>query len=118
MRIQITQPVDVRLEGIVKTLAASAELSLPDDKAKKLIDAGYAVPSKSTPADYRALVADFGERDPGGDCWPWIQRHCFELWRRHREAFKEGDFTAARETFAQMVEVWKSRDVQPALMAA
>lgn len=114
MHIQIIKPVEVRHEGTVKTLAAWVELSLPDDKAKKLIDAGYAVRSKSTPADYRALIADFGERDPGGDCWPWNQRHYPELWRRHREAFKAGDFTAARETFAQMVAAWEGL----ALMAA
>lgn len=118
MRIQIVKPVDVRFEGVVKTLATRAELNLPDDKAKKLIDAGYAVLYKSTHADYGALIADFGERDPGGNCWPWIQSHYPELWRRHREAFKDGDFTAARETFAQMIEAWESRDVQPALLAA
>lgn len=42
MNIWIIKTCDVKLDGTVKTLQDGTLLDLPDDKAQRLIDAGYA----------------------------------------------------------------------------
>lgn len=108
MDVTITKPCDVRLDGVVKVLAAWTRLNLPDDKARKLIDAGFA--EQTDPAEeVRALVKEFGDRSPGGDCWNWIKSHQGELWRSHMAAFRKGNLSVALETFNQMIHAWEHR---------
>ena len=119
MEIQILKNCNVRLEGTMRALQAWSRLHLPDDKAKKLIDAGYAESAQPTAEGCRVIVADFGERDPGGECWPWIQENHAGLWEKHRQAMKNNDLAAARRTFDEMVTCWHGRQIsQPMLKAA
>lgn len=120
MKLRIIKNCDVKLDGIVKMYQAGALLNLPDDKAKKLINAECAEPYAPTAEDYRQLVAYFGEQDPRGDCWPFIKLHHADLWTRHRQAFKAGDLDQARGSYDEMIAAWTNRDkaVQPELLAA
>ena len=53
MEITIIKNCDIRLDGVVQSLQSETRMSLPDDKAKKLIDAGYA---KETDKDEDVLA--------------------------------------------------------------
>ncbi len=119
MDVTIIKNCDVRLDGVVKALQAWTRLNLPDDKATKLIDAGYAEPANEAD-EIRAMVQEFGDRSPGGGCWDWINSHRPELWRRHRKAFRQGNHDAARETYNDMLSAWDNRhnQQQPDLLAA
>lgn len=116
MNVTITKPCDIRLDGVVKALQAWTRLNLPDDKAKKLISAGYAEPCQPTADEYRELLAYFGSRDPGGHCWGWVKKHHPDLWQRHRAAFKCGNLETARTTYDEMLGLWSNQ--QPDLLAA
>jgi hypothetical protein len=120
MKLRIIKNCDVKLDGIVKMFQTGALLNLPDDKAKKLTDSGYAEPYVPTAEEYRQLVAYFGEQDPGGGCWTFIKLYHADLWTRHRQAFRAGDLDLARVTYDEMVTAWTNRDkaVQPELLAA
>lgn len=119
MNVTILKSCDVRLDGVVKSLQAWTRLNLPDNKAAKLIDAGYAEPANIAD-EIGALMQEFGDRSPGGSCWDWIKKHKPELWSRHFKAFRQGDQDAARETYNAMISAWEERhdQQQPDLLAA
>lgn len=119
MNVTITKPCDVRLDGTVKALAAWTKLNLPDDKALKLIDAGYAE-SVNITEEARAMAADFGLRDPGADCWNWIKQHLPDVWEKHLLSMRTSDLDTARSTFDLMLSAWEGRHdhQQPDLLAA
>lgn len=100
MNIIISKACEVRLEGSMKTLKAGEKLDLQEIKARRLIDAGYAQPAEDA---YRALIAEFGAKDPGGNCWQWIKTHYADLWLRHQTAFRAGNLALAKATFDEMV---------------
>lgn len=120
MKLRIIKNCDVKLDGIVTMFQAGALLNLPDDKAKKLTDTGYAEPYAPTAEECRQLVAYFGEQDPGGGCWEYIKLHHAGLWTRHRQAFRSGDLDQARATYDEMTTAWatRSKATQPELLAA
>jgi len=109
MNIRILKNCDVRLNGVVKALAAWTELNLPGDKAKKLVDAGFAENCQPTIDDYRKTVAEFARRDPGGDCWEWIKKSLPDVWRTHIKAMLADDITTARLTHNDMLAAWGGR---------
>lgn len=109
MTIRITKSCSIRLNGEVKNLKARETISLPDDKAQRLIAAGYAKAIKPTGDEYRLLCQEISELDPKGDCWNWIQKHHPELWQEHITAFRKGDTTLAGAIFKQMVQTWNAQ---------
>lgn len=119
MNVQIIKPVDIRLNGTMKALQAWTRLHLPPEKAKRLIDAGYAEPCNVT-EEARAMVEEFGSRDPGGDCWNWIKQYLPEVWKDHLLSIRESDLEKARSTFDTMLLAWEGRhdQKQPDLLAA
>lgn len=119
MEVTIIKPCDVRLKGVVRSLQAWTRLNLPADKAKKLIDAGYAESCLPTSEAFQKLLSYFSENDPADGCWQWVQKHLPELWKKHQEAMRSGNLATARESFNAMVTAWNSRcDPQPELMVA
>jgi hypothetical protein len=119
VNIHILKSVDVRLDGVLKALAAHTRLTLPDEKAQKLIDAGFAEQTDAA-EEVRTLVQSFGDRWPGGNSGDWITKHIPEIWRSHMTAFLKGDLSAAKETYNAMLSAWQNRHnhQQPDLVAA
>jgi hypothetical protein len=109
MNVTITKSCNVQLDGVVKSLQAYARLNLPDDKAKKLIDAGFAEPANVT-EEARAMVEEFGLRDPGGECWTWIRQELPDVWRDHLKAMRISDLDKAKATFNEMLSAWERRE--------
>lgn len=109
MNIRILKNCDVRLNGVIKALAAWTELNLPGDKAKKLVDAGFAENCKPTIDDYRKAVTEFARCDPGGDCWEWIKKSLPDLWRNHIKALQADDIATVRLTHNDMLAAWGGR---------
>lgn len=120
MIVRILKPVDVRLDGVVKALAASTQLNLPDDKAQKLVQTGYAEVCQPSIDEFRVLLEKFGEQDPGASCWEYIKQHHADLWKSHLQAYNAGNLDKAKETFDKMLEFWRTniQSGQPALLAA
>jgi hypothetical protein len=107
--IQITKSCSVRLNGEIKPLKAGEIITLPPEKAQKMISAGYAETIPTDTDEYRELCREISELDPKGDCWNWIQKEHPELWREHITAFRSGDIARARATFHQMIEAWTAQ---------
>lgn len=110
MTIKITKSCSVRLNGEVKTLKTGETVTLPREKAQKMISAGYAEAITTDADEYRTLCQEISELDPKGDCWNWIQKHHPELWQEHITAFRKGDIARARATFNQMIETWTAQE--------
>lgn len=108
MRVKIVKACGILLNGETRQAKAGETLTLSDDKARRLIDAGYAHRDKPGVEEYRVLLRELGERDPGGGCWEWIWRQRPELWRAHLRAFRSGDLAEARKGFMEMVEEWEA----------
>lgn len=108
MRTKIIKTCSVRLDGVVKKLEAGKTIFLPDDKSRRLIDAGYAEPV-TIPGinEYRALTRELAERDPKGDCWDWIKQNRPVMWRDFMQIFKGGDLVGARGGFDEIVSAWR-----------
>jgi hypothetical protein len=80
------------------------------------------------------MVADFGDRDPRGGCWQWVQENCLDLWREHMTASREVDqayseqdarniekaVSRAKDTYSSMLQAWEKRNqfIQPSLVSA
>lgn len=109
MTIRIVKSCSVRLNGEVKGLKAGETITLPDDKAQRLIAAGYAEAITTDVEEYQALCREISGLDPKGDCWNWIQKHHPELWQEHITAFRKGDISLARTTFNQMIHAWNAQ---------
>jgi hypothetical protein len=110
--IKITKSCSVRLNGEVKALKAGETITLPREKAQKIISAGYAEVIKPDLEELRRLCGEITERDPKGGCWDWILTHRPELWREHIAAFWNGDLAHARATFNQMIDAWNTDNEQ------
>lgn len=106
MIVSIIKPCSAKLDGIIQSLSTGARLHLPDDKAQRLIDAGYATHIKPDIEEYRLLIIELSERDPKGGCWDWIVEHRPEMWCKFMQAFMGGDMTLARADFDDMVMTW------------
>lgn len=109
MTIRITKSCSVRLNGEVKTLKAGETITLPSEKAQKMVSAGYAEVITSDADEYQTFCREIAQRDPKGNCWSWIQKHHPELWQEHITAFRNSDIARARETFKHMLEVWNAQ---------
>jgi hypothetical protein len=82
----------------------------------------------------REMVADFGDHDPRGGCWQWMQQNRPDLWREHMTASREIDqacseqdarkiekaVSRAKDSYSAMLEAWGGRNQfnQPSLLAA
>jgi hypothetical protein len=109
MTIKITKSCSVRLNGEVKTLKTGETVTLPREKAQKMISAGYAEAITTDADEYRTLCREISELDPKGDCWNWIQTHHPDLWQEHISAFRKGYIARAGATFKQMIETWNAQ---------
>ena len=109
MNIRFYKSVDIQEQGVVKAFTPGSTIELQDDKARKLIAAGYAESIEPTSEDYRAVITDFGKLDPGAGCWQFIQKHRPDLWRSHTQAIRESDLSKAATTFKAMLEAWNQR---------
>ena len=120
MKLRIIKNCDVKLNGNVKKLQVGMLLTLPTEKAQRLIDAGFAKPHVHTIEECRHLVAYFGEQDPGGVCWEYVKLHHADLWTSHLKAFRSGDLVQARASYDEMLNAWATRNkaIQPELLAA
>lgn len=112
MTIKITKSCSVRLNGEVKTLKTGETVTLPREKAQKMISAGYAEAITTDADEYRTLCREISELDPKGGCWDWILVNHPELWREHIAAFWNGELEHARATFNQMIETWTAQEKQ------
>lgn len=108
MTIFITKACSVKLGGAVLKLQDGDFITLPDEKAGKIIAAGHARTTNSD--DYRAVVSGFGTNDPRGNCWSWVQKSLPETWKRHIQSLKGGNLAEALATFNEMVTAWNSAD--------
>lgn len=106
MIAKIVKSCSVRLNGEVNKLKAGETITLPREKAQKMIDAGYAEAIKPDLEELRRLCSEIAERDPKGGCWDWILTHHPELWQEHIGAYWGGDIALARATFNQMIDAW------------
>jgi hypothetical protein len=104
MRVKILKTCGILLNGETRQAKAGETINLPDDKGRRLIDAGYADQDEPGTEEYRALFRELGERDPGGGCWEWISRHRPEPWKEHLRAFRAGDLDGARKLVIEMIE--------------
>ncbi len=109
MTIRIAKPCSVRLNGEVRTLKAGETITLPPEKAQKMIAAGYAIAITADADEYRTLCREISDKDPKGDCWNWIKKHHPELWQEHITAFRNGDIARARATFHQMTQTFNAQ---------
>jgi hypothetical protein len=107
MNVTILKPCSVKLDGVVQSLSPDARLHLPDEKAQKLIDAGYAEQIKPDIEEYRRLTRELSERDPRDGCWDWIVKHRSEVWGDFIQAFMGGDMAKARQIFSDMIAAWE-----------
>lgn len=71
----------------------------------------------------RELITGFGDHDPGGGCWQWVQTHQPGLWKRHRDALAAVDLafhtkdeeaaeqalSHAEQTFLDCLGAWGNR---------
>lgn len=110
MTTRITKSCSVRLNGEVKTLKAGEVITLPPEKAQKMISAGYAETITTGTDEHRELCREISQIDPKGDCWNWIQKHHPELWQEHITAFRKGDIHLAGATFKRMIETWTAQE--------
>ena len=119
MDVNIVKNCEVRLQGTIRALQKWTRLNLPNDKAQKLIDAGFAEPTSAT-EEARQLSEYFGEKDPGGECWPWVQHNLPNVWRSHMKAILANDLSTSRSTFDTMISAWEVHhdQQQPDLLAA
>lgn len=139
VEIKIITHCDIQLDGAVKAMLPGDQLTLPADKAQRLLDAGYA---KAEPfdatrwtAEIQAMVAELGRFDPRAGIWEFIIRERPELWQAHRAAMREIGAayqardasrvmtakTQALEAFNAMLAAWETRNIgneQPSLLAA
>ena len=114
MLVNITQSCSVKLNGEVKTLREGMSVTLPTDKAQRIIDAGYASLSKTDIEAYHNLFNDISQLDTQGGCWDWITATQPELWKQHMRALLDSDIATTRLTFNEMVTLWKEHsDSQP-----
>jgi hypothetical protein len=104
MRAKITRTCRIHLNGAIKELVAGETITLPSEKLSRLISGGYAEPFRPGIKEYRALLRELGERDPGGGCWEWIRRQRPEPWKEHLRAFRSGDLAGARKLVIEMIE--------------
>lgn len=109
MRAKITRTCRIHLNGAIKELVAGETITLPPEKLSRLINGGYAEPFRPGIEEYRALLREMGERDPGGGCWEWIRRQRAEPWKEHLRAYRSGDLVEARKSFMEMVEEWEAQ---------
>lgn len=109
MIVSILTPCSAKLDGIIQSLSPGARLHLPDTKAQRLIDAGYARHIQPDIEEYRRLTLELVERDPKGGCWDWIVKQRPEMWRGFIQAFMAGDLALARQAFDEMVETWHTQ---------
>lgn len=112
MLTKITKSCSVRMNGDVKKLQAGETITLPADKAQRIIDAGYAEPAKPGIDEYRDLTCELAKRDPKGDCWGWLLQCKPETWRGFMLMFKNGDLAGARKRFDEMITAWKDQNTK------
>lgn len=117
--IRVLKPCSIDIEGVKNVVKVGQVFIVDDAKASKIIAAGFAEPVY-TAEQVRATTKDFGERDPGGECWPWIKEQHTTLWRTHMTAFRNGDLVAAKQTYDAMLSAWDNHCTfkQPELLAA
>lgn len=99
---------EFKTRGMVQRIGTVLELS--EGQAAKLT--GYVVPVIDVA---RRLFQEIKARDPGGDCWQWMQRNRPELWRSHIKSLLENDLGAAAGAFRDMIRAWEQSDEQEAL---
>jgi hypothetical protein len=136
--VKIEKSCDVRLDGVVKSLQAGARLNLPNDKAQRLINAGFAKeePGFSHQEALEHIQKVQAELDQAGP-WPehfteWLQDHHPAALQTIR-ATTRGIDTAClnqdatgldkaldeyRAVWMQGLNLWRDREQQPPLMAA
>lgn len=122
MNICITKPCELKLNAVVQTLQVGTCLNLPDDKAKKLIDAGYAKPidaEKEASGLWRWFVVEadlvFRSSPQAADSW--------NLHKAHKKAAddlcKAGNISAARVELEKALTALQCASItQPDLLAA
>lgn len=119
MNVRVLKPCCIEIGGTKHNANPGEIFSLEDFKGERIITAGYAEPTNA-PDEIGALMQEFGDRSPGGDCWDWIKKHHAELLCRHFKAFRHGDLNTAMETYNNMLSIWERRhdQQQPELLAA
>jgi hypothetical protein len=100
MNLIITKACSIKNNEIVAQFQAGDFIALPDDRGNKIISAGRG--RSAAIDDYRSMINDFGQRDPGG-VWEAIKQLQPETWSRHIQAIISGDIATAKLTFNEMV---------------
>ncbi len=93
---------EFKIKGQVQ--AVGSVLKLSEDQAARLGE--YIKPVAD---EARRLMTEIADRDPGGNCWQWVQRNRPDLWRSHMKALLDDDITAARLSFNGMIDAWNQR---------
>lgn len=107
MTVCITKNCTVKNNDRTVELKTGDFITLPDDKAAKLVKAEHARDIVAN--DYRAVVAEFVKKDPQGGCWAWVVSTLPEVWKRHIESMRSGDLAEAVSNFNEMVTAWHNK---------
>lgn len=104
MKFICVQPFNLETTHGKVTLSKGRVLELSPDQAGKLKK--YIKPLAEEAVQ---LLGEIGKRDPGGDCWLWIQSNRPDLWRKHIAGMLSDDIETVRATFDQMLTAWGTR---------
>lgn len=108
MITRIIKSCSVRLNGEIKNLKAGETLTLPSEKAKRMVAAGYAEVIKPGAEEYRRYALEILRIDPKGGCWDWIVHNKPDLWQNCQVAFNSGNLDTAKDLFIHMVNLWST----------